>query len=173
MFEPKVKAFDKDSLQTPEYLYNWLDSMYAFDADLAANDGHHFNEIYFTKDHSAFDVSWSDLGSTGFCNPPYSDIDPWVERAIEEASDGFTTVMLIPDVNGEERFEAIMREATLIIHIVGRVNFIRPDNGLEYKGNNRGSCIVEFSPKYYPRPATHTSVNRDWIKEQARGLVSE
>lgn len=172
MFTPKDKSFDKDALQTPPYIINWLRTMYDFDVDLAASDDHHWCDTYFTKSSSGLDKSWIEHGSTGFCNPPYSKIDPWINKAIEEADHGFTTVFLIPDVNGEARFEAILSQASVFVHMVGRVDFIRPDSNTPYRGNNRGSCIVEFSPKFYPRPAHHTFINTKWIKENFEGYTA-
>lgn len=165
MFEPKDKSFDKDSLQTPPYIFNWLNAHYDFDVDLAASDKHHFVDSYFSIENSAFDKDWHLYGNTGFCNPPYSKIDPWVYKAIDEAKAGFTTVMLIPDSNGEERFGPIFENATGIIHLIGRVSFIRPDNGEEYKQNNRGSCVIEFAPRFMREfPISKFHINTKWIK---------
>jgi phage N-6-adenine-methyltransferase len=166
MFEPKDKSFDKDSLRTPQFIYDWLDEKYKFNVDLAASDEHHLHIRYFTKELSALNKRWAGFMDAGFCNPPYSDIDPWVEKAIKEANEGFTTVFIIPDFNGEGRFNQISEHATTIIHLIGRVNFIRPDNGKEYKGNNRGSAIFEFSKKYWDTPPQHLYIKTKDIKEQ-------
>lgn len=153
MFTPKDKSFDKDSLQTPRYIFDWLDSIYNFDLDLCASDNHHFCDRYFTKDNPARAEAWK----TAFCNPPYSNIDPFLDIAIQ-SRDKFksTTVFLIPELNGEKRTELLMKEAARIIHLSPRISFIRPDNGEEYKGNNRGSIVVEFSPKCFNEPAIHS-----------------
>jgi len=102
----------------------------------------------------------------GWNNPPYSKIDPWIEKAINCAKGGMTTVMLIPDFNGESRFELISKYAINITHLTPRVSFIRPDNGKSYKGNNRGSCIVEFGIKYLNNPPVHHYVNLKEIEKK-------
>lgn len=155
MFESKDKSFDKDSLQTPQFIFNWLNEKYNFKVDLAASDKHHFCNKYFTSEQSALCENWHWLAMNGFVNPPYSDIDPWIEKAILEADRGFTSVFLIPDFNGEARFEQIARHATTIIHLIGRVSFINPNSGKKYTGNNRGSVIVEFSKKYFETSPQH------------------
>ena len=166
MFEPKDKSFDKDSLQTPEWIFKWLNDKYHFDVDLAASKEHHFIDEYFTKKDSAFDYQWRNTGRNGFCNPPYSNIDPWITQAIQESTDGFTTVFVIPDFNGENRFYDISKYATTIIHLIGRVSFIRPDNGEEYKGNNRGTGIFEFREKHWDTPPQHLYVKTKDIQKQ-------
>lgn len=152
MFTPKDKSFNKDSLQTPRYIFNWLNSIYIFDVDLCASDEHHYCDRYFTKENPATAKAWS----SAFCNPPYSNIDPFLDIAIEARNEFKSrTVFLIPELNGEKRTGLIMRETTKIIHLAPRISFIRPDNGEEYKGNNRGSIVVEFSPKHFNEPTQH------------------
>lgn len=147
MFDPKDKSFDKDALQTPRYIWQWLDSIYNFAMDLCASDDHHLCRPYFTKDQSCLDHNWVEYGYTGFCNPPYSKIDPFLEKAYEQQDRGFTSVFLIPDFNGEERFLNVFENATRIVHLTPRISFIRPDSGKKYSGNNRGSVVLEFAPK--------------------------
>jgi len=167
MYEPKCVFFDKQELQTPPYIFNWLDSIYIFDIDICASDENHFCDRYFKKERSALDHDWWNLvNETGFCNPPYNNIDPFITKAVWEAKNGFTSAFLIPDFNGEKRFTAISEHAANIIHLIGRVSHIRPDNGEPYKGNNRGSVIVEFSKKYWPTPPIHQYVQtKDLIEK--------
>lgn len=166
MFEPKDKSFDKDSLQTPQFIFDWLNEKYKFHVDLAASKSNHLCEIW--SDNSLSDRSWAfEYGRNGFCNPPYSNIDPFVNKSISEADTGwFTSVFLIPDFNGEARFTQISKHATTIIHLIGRVSFIRPDNGKQYKCNNRGSVIIEFSKKYWDTPPQHLYVKTKDIEKQ-------
>lgn len=144
--------FDKDTWQTPQYIFNWLHSQFDFDIDLAASDDHHYCGMYFTKDYSALDADWWNNGQIGFCNPPYSKIDPWIDKAVIESRRGFTTVMLIPMCNGEKRWWEIYEEASEIIHIVGRIGFIHPITGEAVSGNSKGSCVVVFDgdPPFTP-----------------------
>lgn len=155
MFERLDKSYDKDSLRTPQYIMNWLAKRYTFDIDLAANCNNHLCDIYFTKEDNALSKNWRSYGKIGFCNPPYSKekgmrighVDLFVNKAIEQARLGFTTVMLIPELNGEARTKNIMQHATKIYHFDRRISFIHPITGRECAGNNRGSIIVEFSQK--------------------------
>lgn len=56
MFEQK--DFDKDTIRTPQYIFDWLDSKYKFNVDLAASDEHHFTDLYFAKEDDAIGDYW-------------------------------------------------------------------------------------------------------------------
>lgn len=170
MFEPKDNSFDKDSLQTPRYIFDWLDSYYDFDTDLCASDDHHYCDNYYTKENSCLDADGFLWGNC-FINPPYSktkkiSISSFIDMAIDYTPAGKKFVFLIPELNGEERTRLIIKNASKIIHLSPRVSFIRPDNGLEYKGNNRGSIVVEFSKKLINTPAQHYFADLKQIKKE-------
>jgi len=156
----------RDEWRTPRWLFEWLDMRWAFDVDLACSasnslvDNAHQIRLRYPD---MLDYPWLEFGRTGFLNPPYSDIDPWLTAAILEAKKGFTTVMLIPLPNGELRYRDIYSHASEIIDIVGRVPFVDA-NRVEVPGNTRGSCVVTFSPGL--RGCARSWVMRDWIREQ-------
>jgi len=183
MYEPKNKV-DKDSFRTPQYIFDWLNSKYNFDINLASDQNNKLCAESYDKKYDALSAIWFDPEFdilVGFCNPPYSKINPWIEKAIDEAKFGFTTVFLIPDFNGEEMFDLISRHATTIIHLIGRVSFLSPcdhivkvknkpdkliKEGDEMTGNNRGSCVVEFSKRYWDIPPVHLYANTKDIKAE-------
>src|SRR5574340_36818 len=75
-----------------------------------------------------------------WCNPPYSNITPWVDKITMEES--ATVALLIPSPNGESYFANIIPNA-FELHIVGRIGFIdASDNPVNC--NNRGSSLFIF-----------------------------
>ena len=134
---------ERDSWSTPDYIFEWLDNIFGFDVDLAASDSNHKTPYYLDIDNDALEHDWHFFGDTGFLNPPYSSIKPWVARAVKEQAKGFITVMLIPTPNGESYYKDIFENASEIIYINGRVAFIGA-NGKPKSGNTRGSCVVVF-----------------------------
>jgi hypothetical protein len=58
--------------------------------DVAACDEAHRAERYFTKADSGLTKLWD---NTWWCNPPWSDIRPWVEKALNTTAPG---LMLLP-----------------------------------------------------------------------------
>lgn len=135
----------RDLWQTPTYLYQYLNRIYKFDVDLACTTQNCRapKGIYFDQGMDALKEDWRNYGNTGFCNPPYSNIDPWVEKAIELGSWGFNTIMVIPTLNGDKRDEMIINNANVTI-ICGRVGFINPETGKKISGSPRGTMICDF-----------------------------
>lgn len=139
----KTPEHERDRWRTPQWLFRWLDQRFRFDVDLAADADNALKYEYCTKDDDALSLPWSALWRVGFVNPPYSDIDPWVKKAVEEQAKGFTTVMIFPTPNGEDRFAQVFARASEIIDIIGRVAFLRPD-GTPVSGNTRGTAVYVF-----------------------------
>ena len=158
-------SFDRDTWSTPQYLFNWLDSIYDLDGDLCASEENAKCDKYFTSADDSLTLRWLNYGYTGFCNPPYSNISPWIDKAITEAKEGFTTVMLIPTPNGEKYYNEIFKHATSITFITGRIAFYNPHLKKHISGNTRGSCVVEFSKKYSNSTPTIRHVLRDDLKK--------
>ena len=157
-------SFDKNTWATPQYLFNWLDEIYNFDIDLCANEENHKVGFYFDETQDSLNMSWHKLASSGFCNCPYSDIKPCVKKAIIEATNGFTTVMLIPTPNAESYYQDVFKHATSITFITGRIAFYNPVEKREVGGNTRGSCVIEFSKKHRESPLQVFHVMRDELK---------
>lgn len=106
------KSIPSDETETPPELFAELASRYAlgtFDLDAAASHANALAVEYYTQDgcytradggrqltsHDGLSGAW--YGAV-WCNPPYSDIRPWVEKAWRETGLGTaaTVVMLLP-----------------------------------------------------------------------------
>lgn len=84
-----MKINIKDEWQTPDDLYNWLDSIYHFKYDLCANE-------YNIKVGTVEDIfKRNTIDGKAFMNPPFSDIGPFIEKAWE-LSQFATVVCLVP-----------------------------------------------------------------------------
>lgn len=164
-----MSDFDRDSWATPQWLFNWLDSIYNFDIDLCADKDNNKVDRYFTKEDDALsdaiNMSWAAQGVTGFFNPPYSNIKPWIKTAVMEANENnFTSVAVIPTPNGESYYADVFQHATSITYINGRVAFYNPILQKEISGNTRGTCIIEFSKRYKLCNPVVSDVDRDELK---------
>lgn len=135
---------ERDRWRTPQKVFEWLDRNYQFDYDTACTTDNALAKPVWhgRSDCDALQSVWA---GTVYCNPPYSDISPWVEKAICSAERGATVVMLIPSPNGETYHAKALRHAKRLILINGRIAFINAD-GKPVSGNNRGSCIYVFAP---------------------------
>ena len=99
---------------------------------------------------NGLETSWV---KTNWCNPPYSDIKPWVGKAAYESRLGNTTLMLIPD-KPEVGYTRLARQhADTVIHMPFRLNFLRPDGTefLDKNGKKQGPkfpvCVYIFTPQ--------------------------
>ena len=171
----------KDYWSTPQWLYNWLDSIFHFEIDLAASADNAKHKVFYTEEDNAHHQHWNDYGrKIGFLNCPYSDTKPWIQDAVDMQEVNFTTVMVLPTPNGEKQYKNVLMYASEIIFINGRIAFvascdftIKGKNGKKDKhikkgdevpGNSRGTCIVVFG--LLGGPPRISWVDRDDIKDE-------
>ena len=118
--------------------------MLGFGVDLAATRENGLCHTYVDRSVNALEQQWSRFANAGWCNPPYSRIDPWLQKAVAEARDGFTSVFLVLAPNGEERYgDLVFDVASEVVWITGRLAYLTPD-GKPTQGNTRGSCLVVY-----------------------------
>ena len=153
----------RDRTRTPAYVFDALNDEFSFSLDVAALPETALLPWFLTPEINALAVDWRDYAPFGgvfwaWCNPPYSDIRPWVVKAMEQQKCGIGTVMLVPqDQSGEWYQPNEASELRLITGYYdergrwrsGRIAFINAETGKEMKGNNKGSMLLIFDP--YPR----------------------
>lgn len=156
----------RDEWRTPSFVFAWANRRFGFGVDLAATDENALCDDWFTREHSAFFAPWHEFSAPGWANPPYSNIDPWLHKAVDEARAGFTSVFLVLAPNGEERYgKYVLGVASELIFITGRLAYLTPD-GRPVSGNTRGSCLVVYrghdlgNTRYY-------NVARDAMRQEA------
>jgi len=165
------QKFDKDTWQTPKYVFNWLNKRFDFDIDGCANE------------HNALCLNWIGEGSSlgkdfldtktpyphrdlhFYVNPPYSDVTPFLKAANELKNIGHTVVMLLNNDKSTQWYQKhIHNVANEVIDITGgRIAFIHPVTGKEIKGNSKGQMVVVFDPTM--EDFVMRSVSLDFIKK--------
>lgn len=83
-----------DDRETPPELFDPLNERFGFTLDVAAAPHNAKCARFFTLQDDGLEQSWA--GETVWCNPPYSDIRPWVAKAWTENVDARGIVMLLP-----------------------------------------------------------------------------
>lgn len=78
-----------------------LNAEFRFTVDAAASDGNHRLPRYWTKERSGLEADWT--GERVWCNPPYSNIMSWVEKAWNERF-AEVVVMLLPANRTEQKW---------------------------------------------------------------------
>ncbi|MBX9604645.1 MAG: phage N-6-adenine-methyltransferase [Gammaproteobacteria bacterium] len=136
----------KDRWRTPAWLFAFLSDRYGpFDVDLCADHDNALCRYYYTRDCSWLS-DWADprnSGPRGFCNPPYSDPGPHVEKLVYWAHQGFSSVAVLP-THTNQRWAGHAAVATERIEFVGRVNFGQDDGSGVKNGNRGGTQILYF-----------------------------
>lgn len=162
--EPSIR----DSWQTPQWLFDYTHKMWDFDIDLAASKTNTKLPTFFSMADDALAKPWHKHGRRGWCNPPYSKIGPWLEKAFNESLRGFETVLLVPTPNGEAYWhDHVFGKASQIAFIKGRIGFELPVAGGLPKaksGNPRGLCLVIYRHEAFGGLTKIETINRDDMK---------
>jgi phage N-6-adenine-methyltransferase len=138
-----------DRATTPE-VFGPLNETYRFTLDVAAAPHNTKCARYFTADTDGLEQSWE--GESVWCNPPYSDIAPWVEKAWHEHERTQAIVMLLPANRTEQAWWQDMVEpfrdrpaSPLRVEFLrGRIRFIAAGK-TEVGPNERppfGCCVL-------------------------------
>lgn len=111
-----------DEWSTPQILFDELNAEFNFDLDPCATEDNHKCDKYFTLENDGLSQKWG--GYRVFCNPPYSKIEKWVEKAFRETrNDNTIVVMLIPSRTDTRYFHNYIYQRTEIRFIRGRLKF--------------------------------------------------
>jgi phage N-6-adenine-methyltransferase len=139
---PKVD----DRATTPEMFADLSERFGPFTIDVAAASHNTKCERFYTIDDDGLAQSWA--GERVWCNPPFSDVAPWVAKAWESGAE--TVVMLLPanrteQVWWQEMVEPFRGKGLLDVHFLpGRPRFIEPGDDA-VKPNARppfGCCVL-------------------------------
>ncbi|WP_210467007.1 phage N-6-adenine-methyltransferase [Pantoea ananatis] len=165
----------RDSWRTPPELFAGINAEFRFCGDVAASADNALHHCYLTEKQNALKADWIKHFGGGFvwCNPPYSSITPWVEKANQECINGIGTVMLVPADTSVGWFNLARQACTEVRFITGgRLSFIRADTGKPVNGNNKGSMLIIWNP--YRPAAGHTGyVDRDALMNTGRSIIGE
>lgn len=157
----------RDLWQTPRWLFDYMDNLNQYVCDIAASDYNHLCNEYVTEQQNAFIFDFSIFeGNSVWCNPPYSDINPWVDLAIKNRNQfGVGTTLLVPADTSVKWFEKALNSCDKVYFIVGgRISFIRADNQQAVSGNTKGSVLFHWEPITLPKQEIYF-INRDDIKQ--------
>jgi phage N-6-adenine-methyltransferase len=145
----KVLGKSHDNWRTPTELFRVLNEEFEFDVDAAASKTNALCDTYITAEQDALKTQWlwnGDARATSavWCNPPYSLIGPFVQRAYEQSQEHhITTVVLIPTYTDPKYWRDYCSKAHEIRHLVGRLAFIDED-GMKKTSARFPSSVIIF-----------------------------
>ena len=138
-----------DDRALPQDEFSKLDGRFNFSVDVAASKANRKCERYYTQRNSGLEASWS--FERVYCNPPYSNVSPWIEKAHEERF-AELIVMLLPANRTEQKWwqqwVEPYRDKTgselRVEFLPGRLRFLKPRQK-EIGPNERppfGCCLL-------------------------------
>lgn len=143
---------DVDDRWTPPELWNALHERFQFTVDAAASHSNAKLPRYWTKEQDGTAQDWS--GERVWCNPPFSDIAPWVRKA-SETPDALV-VILVPANRTEQGWWQEYVEPNrdrgwrlTVEFLAGRTKFVLPRGEYAEKGNTPpfGCCLLIWQPQ--------------------------
>lgn len=152
----------RDLWQTPLPIFESLNKEFNFVCDVAASRENKLCNMYFDEDGNALDVNCNWFKSN-WCNPPYSNITPWVQKAKVEHEKGKTIVMLVPADTSVKWFKEAYNSCNEVRFISGRLAFINTETQKPVSGNNKGSVL--FIWRAYCKSHCVNLVDRDDLME--------
>lgn len=165
-----------DIWATPQPVFAALNAEFDFIVDVCATAENAKCALYISQQHNALNIDWREfIASAGgridytpspddrypawcWCNPPYSDISPWIAKAAHQSAKGnLGVVMLVmADISVGWFAEALQTVSEIRIltatpkasgrgHSSGRIAFLGSGNK-PISGNNRGSLLLIWRP---------------------------
>lgn len=140
-----------DDRETDDRIWEPFHERFNFTVDAAAD--HHNAKLphYWTRHDDGLAQSWA--GERVWCNPPYSDIEPWIRKAWHAISveGAHLIVMLLPANRTEQRWWQDLVEphrdrggALRVEFLRGRLRFLEPGEQ-QIRPNSRppfGCCLL-------------------------------
>jgi phage N-6-adenine-methyltransferase len=161
LFSSAAKGSGKDTWKTPQDRFAALHEEFAFTIDGAANATNHLLPRWWgpgsKEAQDALEVDWK--YERVFCNPPYSLVKQFVEKAYWER-DRSVSVLLIPSRTDTRWWHSCIwhekkrqwRKGVTGRFVKGRIKFINPDSpllrGTSMNGSNNSapfpSVVIVF-----------------------------
>ncbi len=135
-----------DDRATPPWVFAGFNLRFRFTVDAAASPHNAKLRRYFSVDNDGLSAPWT--GERVWCNPPFSNIKPWVEKALRREAD--LVVLLLPSNRTEQAWWQELIEPERIMGTVkveflqGRMRFIAARDS-KVRPNQRppfGVCLV-------------------------------
>jgi len=174
--KPHRKKSKRQNWRTPPDIFHGIRAMLGhpvFKLDVAADEHnalapHHYDGL--TPETDALKNIWS---SVNWCNPPFDRTADFILKAIEEASCGNATVMLLTASTENAYWMPAIRSQflTQVFFVTGRIAFIDPGTGEPVKGNPAGSVVFVFEPPCGLN-RTYKWVHRDALKASGESIMA-
>lgn len=135
-----------DEWETPPEVFDYLDRVHGpFLVDVAAtSENRKCENFHNAKGWCGLEKSW--IFEKAWCNPPYSNPMPWIQKASEETKNGVTTCMLLPGDISTKWFRQGIRwnKRVIFYEWPRRIRFVK--DGQLAGSPKFGSIVALFMP---------------------------
>lgn len=151
----KTDPKHKDYWATPQWS---VDGLFAFveqehlvprnleRLDVCASELNAKCPYYIDEETNTLMTPWG-VNQLCWMNPPYSNVQPFLQKAVEEAESGNYTVALLKNDCSTKWFNYAIENATAVIFItLGRIGFVSAVTGESVGGSNFSSVAFLFGP---------------------------
>jgi len=138
-----------DRYETPPEIFEYLNHIHGpFDLDVCAEVSTAKCSTFITLEANSLAAEWHQFGKRAWMNPPYSNIRPWVEKAINESKKGVVTCALLPaDTSTRVFHDCIYGKPGVISYFYPkRIKFLL--DGTRQQSAKFGSLVTLFYPNY-------------------------
>lgn len=147
--EADQKRRIRDEAGTPKRLFDYIMKYIGVTPvlDVCASSRNKKCDRYISRKEDGLITPW-DTQEQGVCwlNPPYSDVTPWLRKALAETYRGTTTVALVNmDMSTQWWVKYALRASEIYFVVGARVNF-DPPPGITYTTGKYCSCFLVFRP---------------------------
>lgn len=140
-----LRTKSRQDYETPDWFFRWLLSRWPLTLDAAASPHNTKLPRYYTRRDNGLLQAWDKYT---FCNPPFKKIRPWVEKALSEALEGNTSVLLLPNSVTARWYRDNYRQcATELLY--PRLPYKNAPKAVPF-----GSMLMIFTPYYANNPDT-------------------
>lgn len=135
----------RDCWATPQWFVDMVGKPFGgFTVDACASAYNAKCKRYWTKEDNGLYQSWS--GEKVWCNPPYSDIEPWVEKGIDALylSDPALSVFCLPNRTASSWFKSALCRAHSIAFIKSPRLQFEPPPGVKATSARHDTLLLFF-----------------------------
>lgn len=144
------RVSDRDAFNTPQAFYEQLDRVFSFEIDVACDSGNMKAPKGFAKDLGScgLDNEWT---GRAFCNPPFSEKNKWINKAVQEVESGKcpVCVMVLPlnCISADGFFNGVIKNGYFYEVLNRRIQFLDNETKKPVDGNDTGTVVVYFKKR--------------------------
>jgi len=131
----------KDNWGTPPWLFHRCSRIWDFRLDACAEKWSAKCDQWYGVKKDGLKNPWR---KWTWCNPPYSNIEAWLEKASKERMRGASSVILMPSRTDTRAWHRYAPQASRVFFIKGRLKFIDPNGLCERTSAPFPSLLLEF-----------------------------